>query len=381
MFIRGFLTIFAAVALLIAFQRPSVAEPLDQLYQDVETLKKENELLQDRLKNLEVQNEEDSFTEKKKVTISGYSDIEYDFTNQPGVNDHFSLNHLSLFFSEKLLKEWSLFSEVEFSGGTGIQSNTASDTVAASQGGISVEQMLIKYRPAPELEFALGRFLTPAGLWLIYHYPPFVPTQQQPLFLQNIFPGFSDGLKLDYTFNAFDSTVDAQVYVSNGSGNPGSIARNSGKSIGGRLDLTTDISDNRLEYGASFLSATDSTGMYQNSYLAHLKFNLRALGLQTEYAARQNMALGASSNFWDAGYYAQGTYDINKWTLAARWDWYNSDMQTALNDQYVYTGAVNYHFSHSLVGKVEFDQYNFSNPSMGNYYATIVSLAVALGDL
>ncbi len=266
---RGFLTVFSVVAFLVAFQRPSAAEPLDQLSHDVETLKKENEQLKERVKNLEVKDEEDSFTEKKKVTISGYADVEYDFTNQPGVNDHFSINHLSLFFSEKLKKEWSLFSEVEFSGGTNFQSNSNSDTVATAQGGISVEQMYIKYRPAPEFEVSLGRFLTPAGIWLIYHYPPFVPTQQQPLFIGINFPSYSDGLKLGYTFGVFDSTVDAQVYVANGSGNGGTNDRNSNKPVGGRLDVTTDIFANKLEYGASYLSQVDNTGMYQNAFGAH----------------------------------------------------------------------------------------------------------------
>lgn len=371
-----------AAAFLSAFPRQSAADELaDSLVKDVESLKQENKRLADRVKNLELKDEQDTYVDKKQVNISGYADVEYDFTNQPGVYDHFRIRHLSLFFAQKVQKEWNLLSELEWEDAPMIQANAASDTVAATQGLLLVEQMYIQYRPGPELEISAGRILTPAGIWLIYHYPPFIPTQERPLHIRKIFPEYSDGVELRYSFGLLSSNLDAQVYVANGTGNPGSTDRNANKAVGSRFNVATDLPDGKMEYGASYLSQRDNIGIYQNSYGLHLKLNHHDLGLQSEYATRQNMPLGPSENYWDTGLYAQGTYDIKKWTLAARWDWYNSNSLTPKNDHYVYTEAVDYHFSHGIVAKAELHRHEFNDPAQSNYFLGIISVSLALGDL
>lgn len=371
-----------AAALLFIFPHPSRAadRALDNLARDVETLKQENRRLADRVKSLEAKEEQDAFTEKKHMEISGYADVEYDFTSQRAVNDHFRLRHLSLFFSQKVQKEWNLFSEIEWEDAPMVQADSATDTVAKAQGLFMMEQMYIQYQPSPEFDVSAGRLLTPAGIWLIYHYSPFIPTMERPLHIKRIFPQYSDGLMVRRSFILFNSLVDTHLYVANGVDNPGATDRNSNKALGLRLQAATDILKAKFEYGGSYLSQKDNQGTYQNSYGLHIKLDYSALALQSEYGARQNKPVGAES-YWDTGLYAQGTFDVNKWTFAARWDWYNSNSLTPQNDHHVYTGAVNYHFSHKVVGKVEFHQHEFNDPAVKDYHLGIVSIAVALGDL
>ncbi|MBI3582083.1 MAG: porin [Nitrospinae bacterium] len=382
---RRFLTIFLGAALLAAFQRPSAAASLDQLSKDVETLKKENEDLKERVKTIEVKDEEDSYSEKKRVNISGYADVEYDYSSVSSNPDHFRVRHLSLFFSQDVQKQWKLFSELEFEDAPLYNSTT-------TQGQILLEQMYIQYKPSAEFEVSAGRVLTPAGLWLIYHYPPYVETQQRPLHIRKIFPQYSDGLEVRRSFALGQSMLDVQAYVTNGTGNPGVNDADSTKGIGVRLNLSADLQKGKLEVGASYLSPDDTTHIYQNSYGLHLKATSGPLRLQSEYAARQSMNPNFANAYWDTGFYVQGAFDIKKWTLVARWDQYNGDgiyngdgtlnlTNPVISDHRVYTAAVNYHLFHNVLTRFELHRHEFANPSQPNYYLGIASVILSLGDL
>lgn len=371
----------AAVFLFAAPQLSWADESIDRLIKDVELLKRENRELKERVENVEAKDEQDTFTEKQQVNFNGYADVEYDFTSQPGVNDHFRLRHLSLFFSQKVQKEWHLFSEIEWEDAPLIQAEPATDKVAKAQGLFIMEQMYIQFRPDPEFDVSAGRLLTPAGIWLIYHYSPYVPTMERPLHIRRIFPQYADGIVIRRSLNLLNSLVDMHLYAANGQDGSGSADAYQNKAVGLRLNAATDLLDSKLEYGGSYLSDEDTAATNQNSYGLHLKLNYHTVGLQSEYATRQNMPLGGSDNYWNTGFYAQGTFDVNKWTLAARWDWYNSNSLTPLNDHYVYTGAINYHFAHNVIGKAEFHRHEFNNPLTPNYYLGIVSVALSLGDL
>lgn len=375
-----FVTVVAGAFLFAVPQSSRADESTDNLIKDVELLKHENRELKERVKNLEVKDEQDSFVGKKLVDLNGYADVEYDYSNQPGVSDHFRIRHLSLFFSQKVQNEWDLFSEIEWEDAPLIKADPATNTVAKAQGQFLMEQMYIQYRSGPEFDVSAGRLLTPAGIWLIYHYPPFIPTQERPLHIRQIFPQYSDGIMVRRSFNLLNALVDTNFYVANGQDGSGSTDPSASKAVGLRLNAATDLLDNKLDFGGSYLSDEDTAGTYQNSYGLHLKLDHQAFGLQSEYATRQNMPPGADT-YWNTGLYAQGTYDINKWTLAARWDWYNSNSLIPQNDHYVYTGAVNYHFAHNVICKAELHRHEFNNPLSTNYYLGIVSVALALGDL
>lgn len=231
--------------LLLMSSAPALAQdPLERLQSGLEALKKENEGLKGRIDALEAEDEETRHglgLLSNLVEVSGYADVEYTFTDQEGEGSGFRVHNLSLFFTKDIQREWKLFTEVEFEDAPRIESEKAADTVKSSQGTIFVEQLYIEYHPKLSWDIRLGRFLTPAGVWSIYHYPPYVPTQTSPIIYKVIFPMVSDGIQLKNSFTFRDSALDTHLYVANGEGNPGALDRNEGKGIGARVnaDLLT----------------------------------------------------------------------------------------------------------------------------------------------
>ncbi len=355
---------------------------LDRMEKDVTDLRKENEGLKKRLSEVESDQEEvknDIGIISKYLNVSGYADGEYSLTDSKTENNRFRIHHLSLFFSEDITKEWKLFSEVEFEDAPRIEANTSADTIKKAQGIVFVEQMYIEYNPSFNWDVRLGRLLTPFGIWSIYHYPPYVPFQTHPLFFKNIFPETSDGIQLRNSFSIKDVAIDTHLYASNGAGNPGGTDRNDSKAVGARINLEVTPG---VSFGGSYFRDKDNLSIIRDNYGSHLLLSYGALKLQGEYLVRENKTQDGTK-FRDNGLYAILTYDIGKWTLAGRYDNCRcSDISETgpATGQFRYTGAVNYHFAHNVVGKVEYDRTISPDKSMDNN-KVIFAVAVAVGDL
>ncbi len=374
------------LAALIAASVPALsiagAEPgderLDRLEGELGVLKKENAELRQRVETIETDDEQmrhDLGTVSKMVDVSGYAAAEFYHTDQDGENDRFRVRYLSLFFTKEVQRDWKLFTEIEYEDAPRIESNAASNTVKSSQGTIFVEQLYIEYHPSLDWDMRFGRVNTPAGIWSIYHYPPYVPFQTAPLFYRNIFPEVSDGLLLRNSFTVLDSALDTHLYAANGSGNPGSTDRNQNKGAGARVNLGIL---NGLSMGASFYGEKDNQDIRRSSYGAHLLYSLAGMRLQTEFAFRHN---NASGGFNDRALYAQLSYDINSWEIAGRADWYDRNDKVSKDAHYRYTGALNYHFAHNVVGKAEYNRNEFDDPFIKDYNEVIMAIVVAIGDL
>ncbi|MBI5642377.1 MAG: porin [Deltaproteobacteria bacterium] len=372
--------LFELLIVLALASGPVLAADVNTLEKEIQNLKKENSDLKERVDAIEADDEELKHgigSLSKLVEVSGYADAEFFLTGQEGENNKFRIRHLSLFFTKEIQTQWKLFTEIEFEGAPRIESNTATDTVKSSQGTIFVEQMYIEYHPAVSWDMRFGRFLTPAGIWSIYHYPPYVPTQSAPLIFKVIFPEVSDGVQLRNSFTLKDSALDTHLYLSNGSGNPGRLDRNENKGVGLRInsDLLAGFST-----GASYFREQDNDGTWKNSYGVHLLYGYSAVKFQAEYELRHNSPEGEDS-FNDLGGYLQLAYDIGKWTLAGRYDWYDSSSKISDNTQSRYTGAINYHFGHNVIGKFEVNRNKFDAQSIQDYNEAILGIIVAIGDL
>ena len=371
---------FAAVALAASLAcAPAIAQDrLDRLELEIEGLKKENVELKERVESIEAADEETTHSLgvlSRLVDVSGYADVEYRLTDKDGENGGFRLHHLSLFFTKDIQKEWKLFTEVEFEDAPVL--DYTNDTLNRGDGVFFVEQMYIEYHPSLSWDLRFGRFLTPAGIWSIYHYPPYVPTQSPPLFTRLIFPEVSDGALLRNSFVLHDTAIDTHLFASNGSGNPGSLDMNTNTAVGARANAALT---HGLSAGASYFREKDNSDVMKNSFALHLLADYGPFNLQSEYAYRHNDPDGGAS-YNDKGWYAQLAYDAGKWTLAARLDWYDTDDTAPINDIYRYTGAINYHFAHNVVGKLEYDRNEFDDPARQDYNEVIFAIVVAIGDL
>lgn len=316
----------------------------------------------------------------RAVDVSGYADVELIFTDQKEQNNRFRVRHLSLFFTKEIVKKWKLFTEIEYEDAPLFRANTETDTIETAQGDVYVEQMYVEYRHSLDLDFRVGRVLTPAGIWSIYHYPPYVPTQSNPIMYKLLFPKVSDGLQVRKSFTINDSPLDTHLYVANGAGNPGRLDRNGNKAIGARINYSIDLYDG-LDLGASFYGERDNDNVRRASYSAHMLFNLYSFTFQSEYAVRHNRPLDSSTDYDDKGLYAQLTYHLDRWGFTGRYDWFDENNTLSTADRFRYTGAVNYNIAHNLVGKVEFSRNLFDDPATDDYNELIFAIVVAIGDL
>lgn len=342
---------------------------------ELKQLRLENEEIKKRLDAVELDGEETKHNFgilSRFVEVSGYADAEFYLTDNDADNTRFRIHHLSLFFLKDIQEDWKLFTEIEYEDAPLIESSHTSDDPATVQGKLFVEQMYIEYHPHLTWDVRFGRFLTPAGIWNIYHYPPYVPTQERPIMVRKIFPQVSDGIQLRYSHSFGGPVLDTHLYVANGAGNPGRLDRNEQKAIGARVNF---------EYGpwwagASAYGERDNSGTKRAAWGLHFLADYSPMRFQSEFQYRDNEP-AAGSGFVDQGFYAQLMYDIGKWTLAARYDWYDDGEQNA--EQYRYTGAVNYHFAENVVGKAEYHRNDLENGE--DFNEATFSIVVAIGDL
>jgi len=354
-------------------------EWFQRMEKKIDKLEQDNKRLKDRVEELEIEQEDSNSEEKQGMKISGYADFEYRSSDLSTEHDSFKPRHFSLFFSKDVQPKWNLFSELEFEDAPLVEADSANDKATpTTQGKIFAEQMYIEYRPSVDLDISFGRFLTPAGIWSVYHYYPYVPTQSRPLHIRKIFPQVSDGIKLRKSFSFKEDIIDARVYVSNGSGNPGKRDKNGNKAVGFKLNYASDFMSG-LQFGTSYYNEEDNSSIKKVSTGLHFQLNLFDFEVQSEYATRNN-APETGSDYNDTGYYLQVMYDIDKWTIAGRYDWYNSNDSASGNKQTTYTTAINYHFATNVVAKAEYNINNFDSTTKEDFNQLILAIVVGIGD-
>ena len=317
--------------------------------------------------------------------LSGYVDAEYinDTRDAATIDDKygFRMHHLSLFVTKKFDNDWKFFSEVEFEDGTFMDSGSLppdNEVFPNTSGSIYAEAVNIDYQWSPSQYVRIGRDFTPAGIWSVDHYPPFVPTQETPMHIREIFPGVVDGMNAHGTVSMGASFMNYDAYVANGANTPGQSDNNHQKAVGGRVSFILPALTH-LELGASAFRDTDEADVRKTAYGAHGKLKAGKFTLQTEYAADTLKPLDGSAETKQVGYYLQALYDIKSWTVGYRYDLWNPDKSATakVTDNAFF---VNYHVSPVIVCKLEHHMINEQDPAAEDYGRTILSIAYYLGD-
>ena len=116
---------------------------------------------------------------------------------------------MSLFFTKDFGNGWSFFSEVEYEDGPKFEGDGT--TLSSQDGKIFLESVNMTYLHKPDLSARVGRFFTPAGIWSVDHYPPFVGTQLRPQHIRKIFPQVIDGAGVFGSLTLKDNTYFSSV--------------------------------------------------------------------------------------------------------------------------------------------------------------------------
>ncbi|MDH5257888.1 MAG: OprO/OprP family phosphate-selective porin, partial [Gammaproteobacteria bacterium] len=334
----------------------------------------------ERLENLETALELNEETNaelraelENRMRISGYVDVEYVVTDKkdPG----FRMHHLSLFFQKKLSDKWRFFSEIEYEDGpkfdnegggtvtvdTSTEKNSTTElyNFGSADGKIFVEAVNMDYLWKPEAIFRVGRFFTPAGIWSVDHYPPFVGTQERPKHIRKIFPQLVDGAMVYGTVALGKSYLKYDAFVGNGEGNNGHNDSNNQRSMGLKTSLVVDVPMfSHFEIGGTFYNdpRLSSDNANKTAVGGHAKLVMGDFNFQSEASyAKFEEETGGSKLSTRKGYYGQLAYSPNEWTLGARHDYYNDPDRASKGevDRVANSVFVNYQALTNLVIKVE----------------------------
>ena len=367
-----------------------LSSPAILMADDIESLRKDLEELKVNFEVLEAEAQNSEQINANRIKVSGYADIEYIMNDKGGTTDGFRTHHLSLFFKKQVSDKWRFFSEIEYEDAPKVgESKTVTIThdggtpesfdVSKNQDGkIFVEVFTLEYLHSPYLNFRAGRFLTPGGIWNVEHYPPFVATQERPQHIRKIFPQLNDGLQFFGTVTAADVVTDYILYTGNGSGNSGHGDTNDNKSLGGRLKFKLPLLL-KTEVGLSGYSEKDNSGTDLTAYGADINLQWSHFRLQGEYATG-SYDKTTGTDYDRKGYYGQLTYSRPDYDLIYRYDWYEADDTVAQGGKTINSLALNYHFTPSVVGKVEHHMNDEEDPAKEDYDKTILSIAVYLGE-
>ena len=316
---------------------------------------------------------------KNSLTVSGYADTEYISTNNPGDTSGFRIHHLSMFLKKQVTEDLRFFSETEWEDAPYVD---GSNNVMS--GKVFVEALNFDYQWRPDTSMRVGRFFTPAGIWSVDHYPPFVLTQQRPQFIRKIFPQLVDGATVSGLHDLNGAFLSYDFYVGNSetANFDGNSNANATTAVGLRANVALPIAQ-QFDVGASYyrdkqaktLSVQDEAK--KDAYGVHAKIKQGAYGLQMEYA-NANIQPTVASKFHKKGYYAQFSYDIGKWTLAYRYDYFDPKTTVVSNGTKINSAIVNYHVNKNVVLKLEHHLVDVLNPTTPDYYRDIVSIAVNL---
>jgi hypothetical protein len=377
--------VIACLAVVLLFS------PANLFAGEVDDLKRDMERTQTRLDILEAEDDHQNEKYQHLFELSGYGDGEYKITDQPGKNNEFRVHHLSIFFIKQISNRWRMFSEIEYEDApkigeeetvTIIDGNGVPQTFTVTEhkdGKIFVEVFTLEFYLNQYLNFRLGRFLTPGGIWNVDHYPPFVLTQERPQHIRKIFPQLQDGLQTLGSVNMAGVSTDYTFYVSNGQGHSAHGDHNENKAWGPRLKFSLPFFT-RTEVGTSYYRESDTND--DDDYRAigaDLLLRWNDWKFQGEYAKGYTNFDAGGRDDHRTGYYGQLEYNIRKWTLGYRYDWYDPSRNTDDDRKTINTLAVNYHFTPYVVGKVENHWVDPQDSAKDNYHLAILSVAVYLG--
>jgi len=313
-----------------------------------------------------------------QLKISGYADVEYKSSSVFDEPNSFRLHHFSLFFKKQINEKWRFFSEIEFEDAPKIEFDGDPTNCKGCSGKIFVEAVNIDYVWKPQSALRFGRFFTPAGIWSIDHYPPFVPTQERPLHIRKLFPQLVDGAAIFGNIPLSGSFLSYDLYFGNGEGNTAKKDENSSKASGLNLNLSIPTLAH-TEFGATFYKDTLNNDDEKTVSGVHTKLIISDFTFQAEYAdAEINPVSGTKFN--NKGYYGQLYYNYVKWIVGYRYDFLDENTTIANDAQMRNVFFINYRVDKDIVVKLEHVEKEPEDSEKEGTHFTIASVAIYLGD-
>ncbi len=322
-----------------------------------------------------------------KLQATGYADVEFRDSSAAGKYPGFRIHHFSLILTKQISEHWRSFAEIEYEDAPRVVFDPPDATCPSEcSGQIFLETMNIDYSPNDAIGLRFGRFFTPAGIWSIDHYPPFVATQERPLHIRHMFPQVIDGALLHGTLPYNEVFLNYDVYVGNGESSNGSRDNDSRKSRGLRvaaqLPWLTQFELGTSAYADTLIEA-DGHETRKLSTGLHTKARRGPLAFQTEIARAHFQPENGAAHTAN-GYYAQFSFDTSPATaLGYRYELFEDYKEDAKGDITMTEKRRNTYFANYRVHKnvvIKLEHHLTTKDGAQRERLTIASLAVYLGE-
>ena len=143
-------------------------------------------------------------------TLGGYAT--QDFTKEKHAPWAFTTEDLSLFIGWEGTGKLKFFSELSLEDALTIKQPGKLTTHDRS---LAFERAYFDYAQSEQLNFRLGKFLTPVGHWNLIHADPLVWTTSRPLITKRPFPTYATGAMVYGTGMALGKEIDYSLYATN----------------------------------------------------------------------------------------------------------------------------------------------------------------------
>lgn len=320
----------------------------------------------------------------RSMQLSGYADVEYKGSSEPGINEEFRMHHLSLFFTKQFDNRLKFFSEIEYEDTPKFDGvNDGSGDLKSASGKIFVEAINFDWNHSQHFNIRVGRFFTPAGIWSEDHYPPFVATQERPLHIRKIFPQLVDGASIFGSTEFMpDHFFNYTSFIGNGESNvSGKKDLNSNKAVGFKGDYKAPWLDDFTLGFTLYNDNKDSSNkdVEKFAYGFHLLLRQNNLTFQSEYAASDIESTDPINDYKSKGYYAQFIYGFDQWSIGYRYDFFDKksiDLEEVQRNSFFINYRLNEYFS--LKGEYHDDRHQ--DPAIDEYGYYIFSITGYLGN-
>jgi hypothetical protein len=135
-------------------------------------------------------------------------------SDEPHPSNGVGLDHFSLFLHWEGAGKLRLFSELDFENPL---SWVPSNGLTTDHAYLALERLYADYLYSENLNFRVGKYLTPIGRWNVIHAAPLVWTTSRPLITERTFPTNATGAMVYGTLPLMDHEIDYSVYTAVGS--------------------------------------------------------------------------------------------------------------------------------------------------------------------
>lgn len=259
----------------------------------------------------------DAQADEYKLDLYGFADFTYVHAIKhqafsPPYNS-FAVGRLNVYLASDLGDNWRSLAEVRFTylpHGASVVDDTGQssriDTTVGDYtdlnrpirvGGTVIERAWVEYSAHPLLNFRLGHWLTPYGIWNVDHGSPVIVGVRRPFVVgEALLPQSQTGIQMHGTYNIDPVQLGYHLTLSNGRG---------------PIDAYQDLDNNKALGGRLFMRADTGAG----------NIGVGVSGYRGTYTDRTDeFTLDTDGNF-GIDYPRTAEYDEASWAADAKWEW------------------------------------------------------------